>query len=162
MLSTWCSCSACGALAHMRLRRFAVVFVDQQRRHEKDAALGHLFEMARVLVEIAAVLDRVDAGLDRDVEPAPAERVAHHAAVERVRLVDQRAHLVEVEGGVARAVPGARAGAAGGRAFDDVGAGPHHLAHDIAHIGEAVDDAVAAAAGRPGCSSNRRAPGPTG
>ena len=42
-----------GALADMRLRRFAVVLVDQQGRHEEDAALGHAFEVARVLVEIA-------------------------------------------------------------------------------------------------------------
>ena len=30
------------------------------------------------------MLDRVDPGLDRDVEPAAAERMAHHPPVERV------------------------------------------------------------------------------
>ena len=44
------------------------------------------------------MLDRVDPGLDRDVEPAAAQRMAHDAAVERLRLVDQGLHLVEVEG----------------------------------------------------------------
>ena len=58
----------------------------------------HPFELRRVLVQIAAVLDRVDPGLDGDVETDAAERMAHHAAVEAVRLVNQRLHLVEVEG----------------------------------------------------------------
>ena len=129
------------ALANMRLRRSAVVLVDEQRRHKKDAALGHALEMARVLGEITAVLDRIDAGLDRNVEASPAECMAHDAAVERMRLVDERLHLVEIEGAVARPVPLTRAGTAGRGAFDDVGAGPHHLAHDIAYIGDARHDA---------------------
>ena len=41
-----------GAFADMRLRRFPVVLVYEQGRHEEDAALGHLFEVARVFVEI--------------------------------------------------------------------------------------------------------------
>ena len=88
------------------------------------------------------MVDRIDAGLDRDVQAAPAERMADHAAVERMRLLDQRLHLVEVEGAVARPVAGARAGAAGRGAFDHVGPGAHHAAHHRADIGEAVDDAV--------------------
>src|ERR1051325_6205250 len=125
-----------GALADVRLRRFAVVFIDEQRRYEKDAALGHAFEMTRILVEIAAVLNRSDAGLDRDVEPAPAERVAHDSTVERVRLLDQRLHLVEIEGAIARAVTRPRTGAAGRRAFDHVGASTHHAAHHRAYRSE--------------------------
>ena len=130
-----------GALADMRLRRFAVVFVNQQRRHKEDAALGHAFEVARVFVEVAAMLDGIDAGLDRDVEPAPAERMAHDPPVEGVRLLDQRLHLVEIEGAVARTVARPGAGAAGGRAFDHIGAGPHHAAHHRAHIADVLDDA---------------------
>src|SRR5204863_368803 len=106
------------ALANMRLRRSAVVLVNEQRRHKKDAALRHALEMARVLGEITAVLDRIDAGLDRNVEASPAECMAHDAAVERMRLVDERLHLVEIEGAVARPVPLTRAGTAGRGAFD--------------------------------------------
>ena len=68
-------------------------------------ALGHPVQMARVLVEITAVLDRVDAGLDRDVEPTAAQRMAHHPAAERMRFLNQRLHLVAIEGAVARSVP---------------------------------------------------------
>ena len=146
-------------LADMRLRRFAVVFVDQQGRHKNDAALRHPVEMARVLVEIAAVVDRIDAGLDRDVEPAAAQRMADHPAVERMRLLDQRLHLVEVEGAVARAVARARAGAAGRRAFDDVGAGAHHAPHHRADIGEAVSTTPLGNSGSPGTQHGNR---PTG
>ena len=131
-----------GALPDMRLRRFAVVFVNQQRRHEKDAALCHSFQMPRVLVEVATMLDRIDAGIDRNVEAAPAQCVAHDAPVKGVRLVDQCLHLVEIEGAVARPMTGPRAGTAGRRAFDDIGAGPHHAAHHRPHIGERVGDAV--------------------
>ena len=126
----------------MRLGRFAVVFVDEQGRHEKDTALGHAFEMARVFVEIAAMFDRIDPRVDRNVEPAAAQRVAHDPPVEGVRLVDQRLHLVKVEGAVARPVARPGAGAAGRRAFDHVGAGPHHPAHHRPHIGERIDDAL--------------------
>jgi predicted dithiol-disulfide oxidoreductase (DUF899 family) len=93
-------------LANMRQGRFAVIFVDREGRHEEDAALGHLVERFRLLVEITAVLDRIDAGLDRDAQPTTAQRVAHHAAIERVRLVGQRLHFVEIEGAVARPMTG--------------------------------------------------------
>ena len=84
------------------------------------------------------MVDRIDAGLDRDAQPAPAERVADHPAVERVRLLDQGLHLVEVEGAVTRPVPRARAGAAGRRTFDDVGPGANDPAHHRPDIPEAV------------------------
>src|SRR5206468_7945318 len=35
------------ALANMRLRRSAVVLVNEKRRHKKDAALRHALEMSR-------------------------------------------------------------------------------------------------------------------
>src|SRR5262249_5254928 len=103
---------------------------------------GHALEMARVLVEVGAVLDRVDPGFDGDVETAAAERMAHDAAVEGLGLVAQRLHLVEVERRVERAVARPRAGAAGGGAFDDVGTGPDHLAHHLADLVDAVADAL--------------------
>jgi hypothetical protein len=56
------------ALADMRLRRFAVVVVDQHRRYEENVTRRHLVDQVRMLVEIGAVLDRVDPGLDRDFE----------------------------------------------------------------------------------------------
>ena len=99
-------------------------------------------EQFRLLVEIAAVVDRIDAGLDRDAQAAAAERMADHPAVERVRLLDQCLHLVEVEGAVMRPVPRARAGAAGRGAFDHIGPGAHDPPHHRPDIGEAVDDAV--------------------
>ena len=88
------------------------------------------------------MVDRIDPGLDRDLQPAPAQRMADDPAVERVRLLDQGLHLVEVEGAVHRPMARARAGAAGRGAFDHVGPGAHHPAHHRPHIGEAVDDAV--------------------
>ena len=142
--------------ANMRQRRFAVEVVDRKGRHKEDAALRHRVEQFGLLVEVAAVLYRIDAGLDRDAQAPSAERVTHDAAVERVRLVGQRLHLVEIEGAVARPVLGARAGAAGRRAFDDVRTGSHHAANHRADIGEAVDDPVGQqrilrhAAGKPG------------
>src|SRR5579875_3958945 len=92
------------ALAHMRLRRFAVIVVDREGRHKENAAFGHRVEQLGLLVEIAAVLDRIDPGCDRDPKASAAERMAHDAAVERMRLVDERLHLVEIEGAVARTV----------------------------------------------------------
>jgi len=61
--------------------RFAVVFVDREGRHEKDAALGHRIEQFGPLIQIAAVLDRIDAGLDRNLQSAAAQRVAHHPTI---------------------------------------------------------------------------------
>ena len=108
---------------------------------------------SRLLVEIAAVLDRIDARLDRDAQPGAAERVAHHATAERVRLVDERLHLLERELGILRPVAGARAGAAGGRALDVVRAGADHRAHRRPHrldaVGNARGQARIAAAGAP-------------
>ena len=131
-----------GPFADMRQRRFAVEIVNRKGRHKKDAALRHHVEELGLLVQVAAVLDRVDAGLDRDAQAASAERMAHDAAVEGMRLVGQRLHFVEIEGAVRRPVLGPRAGAAGRRAFDDVGPGAHHPSDDRTDIGEAVDDAV--------------------
>ena len=88
------------------------------------------------------MVDRIDAGLDRDPQAAAAERVTNHPAVERVRLLDQGLHLVEVEGAVMRPMPRPRAGAAGRGAFDHVGPGAHDPPHHRPDIGEAVDDAV--------------------
>ena len=51
-------------------------------------------------------------------------------------------HLVKVEGAVTRSVTGARAGAAGRRAFDHIGTGPHDPADDWTDIRQAVDDTV--------------------
>src|SRR5579864_6000411 len=116
-------------LADMRLRRFAVELVDQKRWDENDAARCHQVEVSRVLIEVTAMLDRIDAGFDRDVEASPAKRMAHHPPIKRMRLLDQRLYLVEIEGPIARSVPRPRAGAAGGRAFDEIGAGSHHAAH---------------------------------
>ena len=102
------------------------------------------------------MLYEIDARFDRDAQAPAAERVAHHAAVERVRLVGQCLHLVEIEGAVPRPVPGTRAGPAGGRAFDDIRPRPHYPADYRADICEAVDDPVGQqrvvrhAAGKPG------------
>ena len=130
-----------GALAHVGRRRFAVVLVDRQRRDERDPALRHHRNQLTILVEVAAVLDRVDAGFDRHAQPGPAHRVAHDPTSEQVGLVDQRLHLVQRERAVARAVTGTRAGAAGGSALDHVGARPDHGPHRRAHRLDAVGDA---------------------
>src|SRR5262249_55140954 len=59
-----------------------------------------------------------------------------------MRLVDEGAHLVQVEGAILRPVAGARAGAARGGALDDVGARPDHGADDRPRLLHAVGDAV--------------------
>ena len=79
------------------------------------------------------MLDRVHARLERGAQPGAPERVAHHAAPERVRFRHQRLHLAEGEGRVERPVPRARAGPAGGRGLDHVGAGADHGADHVAH-----------------------------
>jgi hypothetical protein len=76
-------------LADMRLRRFAVVVVDQHRRYEENFACRHLVDQVGTLVEIGPVLDRVDPGLDRDFEPDATKRMAHDFSVQRMRLIDQ-------------------------------------------------------------------------
>ncbi len=52
--------------ADMRQGRFAVKIVYRKGRHEEDAALGHRIEQFGLFVEVTAVLDRIDAGLDRN------------------------------------------------------------------------------------------------
>src|SRR5918996_841078 len=58
------------------------------------APLRHHRDQLGVLVEIAAVLDGIHAGLDGDAQSPPAHRVAHDPAPELVRLGDQRRHLL--------------------------------------------------------------------
>ena len=76
------------AVADVGGLRLAVVLVHGQRGDEEGAALGHHRDELGILVEIAAMLDRVDAGLERQAQAGAAERMAHHLAAERVRLVD--------------------------------------------------------------------------
>src|SRR2546425_2190437 len=90
--------------AHVGRCALAVILVDEQRRDEERALARHPLEVLRVLVEVATVLDRIDAGHERGVEPGTAKRVAHHATAERVRLRHQRLHLFEREGRVERPV----------------------------------------------------------
>ena len=145
-----------GPFADMRQRRLAVEIVNRKGRHKEDAALRHRVEQFGLLVEVAAVLDRVDPGLDRNAQAPAAKGVTHDTAVERVRLVGQRLHVVQIEGAVPRPVLGARTGTARGRAFDDVRPGPHHSADHRSDIGKAVDEPVGQqrvvrhAAGKPG------------
>src|SRR5215472_6134343 len=131
-----------GSFADMRQRRLAMEVVDREGRHKEDATFRHRVQQFGFFIEIAAVLDRVDAGLDRDAQPAAAERMAHDAAVEGVRLLGQRLHLVQIEGAVPRAVLWARAGAACRGAFDDIRTGPYDPTNNRANVGQAVDDAV--------------------
>jgi hypothetical protein len=88
------------------------------------------------------MLDRVDSGLDREPQPGPTERVAHHFPSERVRLVDQDAHLVARERGIGRPVSRSRAGSARRGALDGVRPGADHRPHDRSHLVHAVRDAV--------------------
>ena len=122
------------ALAHVRGLRLAVVLVHEQRGREERGVRGHHRDQLGVLVEVAAVLDGVHAGLQRHAQAGAAEGMAHHLAALRVRLVTERAHLVERERRILGPVAGARGGAAGGRALDDVGARADHRAHNAAHV----------------------------
>src|SRR5262245_58653447 len=127
--------------SHVRRGALAMIYVDGERRHEERAVRGHLRHELGLLVEIAAVLDGVDSGSERRAEPGTAERVAHHVAAERMCLADQRAHLLEGERRVLGSVAAARAGTAGRRGLDDVGAGSGHRAHDVAHGIRPIGDA---------------------
>src|SRR5499427_5749368 len=131
-----------GALADVAGARLAMVLVDGEGRHEEHATLRHHRDQLRFLVEVAAVLDGIDAGLEGDAQAAPTEGVAHDLASERVRLVDEGAHLVQVEGAVLRPVAGARARPARGGTLDDVGARPDHGANDRPRFLHAIGDPV--------------------
>ena len=130
-----------GALTHVWRGRLAMILVDRQGRDEEDVALGHHRDQLSVLVEVAAVLDRIDPRLDRDAQPGSTEGVAHHAPAERVRFVHERFHLFQRELGILRPVTGARAGPAGRRALDHVRAGSDHRADRRPHRLDAVGDA---------------------
>src|SRR5690349_9760694 len=121
------------ALPHVGRRALAMVDVHREGGHEEGALDRHLAEQGRVLVQIAPVLDRVDARGQRGAEPGAAERVTHHPTAERAGLGHERLHLREREGGVKGPVARARAGAPGGRGLDHVGAGSRHRAHHVAH-----------------------------
>jgi hypothetical protein len=93
------------ACAHVGRRALAVIHVDEQRGDEERALARHSPQMLRVLIEVAAVLDRIDPGHECCVESGTTERMAHHAAAERVRLRHQGLHLLEREGRIERPVP---------------------------------------------------------
>ena len=70
----------------------AVPAVDREGRDVPGAAPRHLGDA--LLVEPAAVLDRVDAGADRHQQARPAERVADDRHAGHVGLVDDRLDLL--------------------------------------------------------------------
>ena len=87
------------------------------------------------------MLDRVDAGADRDLRPFGAVRVGGRPLVQPMRLVDERIHFRLRE---LRRVDlvGEREHAAGRAHLDDVGAVLHLEAHRIAELIGAARDAV--------------------
>ena len=63
-----------------------------ERRDEPGAALGH--QPRAFLVEHRAVLDAVDAGADRGLDPVRSLGMHHHPAMGVMRRFDRRAHLL--------------------------------------------------------------------
>src|SRR5215472_12270412 len=86
----------------MRQRGFAVEAVHRKSGHEKDAAPRHRLEQLGFLVQVTAVLNRIDARLDRGAQTTAAERMTHHTPVEGMCLVGERLHLVGIECAVLR------------------------------------------------------------
>src|SRR4029077_993693 len=72
------------ALPHVGRGALAMIDVHGEGGHEEGALDRHLAEQGRVLVEVAPVLDRVDARGQRGAQPGAAERVTHHPTAESV------------------------------------------------------------------------------
>jgi hypothetical protein len=68
---------------------------DQPGRHEQYVALHH--RGRHLVVEVGAVLDRDDPGLDRGEHPRLAVAVRHHAPLGHPRHLDDRAQFRERE-----------------------------------------------------------------
>ena len=113
----------------------------RQGRDEDDAALGHPVEELGGAVERQAVLDGVDALLDRDPGAAEALRVGRHPEPHPVRLVDDGGDLLAGHLGRLRVLALHRAGA-GGHDLDEVGAVADLLADGLAHLPRPVGLAV--------------------
>src|ERR1051326_6667939 len=119
--------------------RIVVVVVDRERRHEPRPLAQHLRDGG--VVEVEAVLDRVAAAVERAMQPLAAGRVARPLVLPRVRLVDDRAQLLDrerrlrheiallVEPRAVRHVD-----------LDPVGAVVELLARGLARLDRAVDD----------------------
>ena len=94
-----------------------------------------------LVIEERAVLNRVDAGANRDLRPFGAVCVRGGAPAEPMRLVDQRVHLRLRE--LRRPhIVGQRQDAAGRAHLDDVGAVLHLKADRVAELIRAAGDAV--------------------
>ena len=125
------------ARAGPRLRQRGVRRDD--RRDEPRAVL--LEQRVRLRVGVRAVLDRVDAGFERRLDPVLSMRVRRDLAAEHVRRIDDRLHLlgehllIQSAGDVA--VHAARCGE-----LDDVGALRDLLAHRAAAFVRAVAEIV--------------------
>ena len=111
------------------------------RRHEHLAVARHALEQIGALVEVHAVLDRVDALLDRDLGARHALAVRGDAVAHAVRLLDEDAHLLarQLRGVGILELDRARAGR---HDLDEVGAVAHLLAHRLADLVGAVGLAV--------------------
>ena len=111
-----------------------------ERGHQVGAVLLHLGDAC--VVDVAAVLDGVDAGLGGPQNPLRAMGVRGHLAAQPVRVGDDGLHLFE---GVLRGlrIVALRQHAAGGADLDQVGAVLDVLPHLVLHGGDAVGHAVA-------------------
>ena len=112
-----------------------------ERRDEHLAGGGHALEQVGALVEVHAVLDGVDAGLDGDLGAVEAFGVGGDAMAHAVGLVDDRRDLLagHLRGVGVLELDGARAG---GHDLDEVGAAPELFADGAADVVGAVGLAV--------------------
>ena len=127
--------------------------VNAECRYEEDALLRHHRSELGVFIDVGAVLDGVDAGLDRKPQARTPKSVAHDAPPAFVRLVHQRLQLFAFEQQVFGAKARRRAGASGGCHLDDVGPRANHLSHLRPHavrpVGHAPRQPGVGRAGRP-------------
>ena len=125
-----------------------------ERRHQHLAVARHALEQVGSLVEVHAVLDRVDALLDRDLGAGHALAVRRDAVAHAMRLLDQHAHLLARQLGGIGILELDRAGA-GRHHLDEVGAVADLLAHGLADLVGAVGLAVHAGEEAPAGAGGR-------
>ena len=137
------SIDSCGSLNSIGLAEQVVVVVDVG--HEPGALLEH--HLNALVVDQAAVLDRVDAGHQGVLDPLRPVRVGGDLAAGGVRLLDRGPQLLDRELGRAGRIA-ARQHAAGGVHLDHVDPVLDLRANDVAHLVDAVGDLEVALLGK--------------
>ncbi len=90
---------------HMRWTDLAVKDIDRECGDKENPLLCHHGNELRVFIQITAVLNGIHPGLNSGSQAGSPQRMAHHPFPERMRLIHQRPHLVQVERRILGSVP---------------------------------------------------------